>query len=129
MLNGRRSLSAAIAALLGLSAMQSIPATPAGRGQRGLKNIVGPATNWPSGKVHKRRSHYPDGQHAKLPKARKHKQHVHPLRDDNGAYTLTGFHGALPEIVGYDGAGECIVEMRSVSRRMWLAGISAQRGY
>lgn len=110
MLNGRQSLSAAIAALLGLSAMQSIPTTPAGRGQRGLKNIVGPATNWPSGKVHKRRSDYPDGQHAKLPKARKHKQHVHPCRDEIGVFTKVGRF--------VDG-----------SRRIWLAGISAQRGY
>jgi hypothetical protein len=54
---------------------------------------------------------------------------LHPLRDDNGAYTLTGFHGSLPEIVGYETSGECIVEMRPVPRRIWLAGVSAQRGY
>ena len=46
---------------------------------------------------------------AKLAEVRKHKQHKHPLRDEHGAYTLTGRyeHG----------------------RRVWLAGISAQRGY
>ena len=104
-------------AAMGASAQASAPASaPAAgrRGQPGLKNIVGPATNWPSGKIHKRRSHYPDGQCAKFPKARKHKQHVHPLRDEHGAYTLTG---AL------------IRTEEGVTRRKWLAGISAQRGY
>ncbi len=50
-------------------------------------------------------------------------------RDEFGAYTLTGFHGALPSIVGYNDSGEGQVEMRDVPRRKWLAGISAQRGF
>ena len=50
-------------------------------------------------------------------------------RDDFGAYTLIGFHGALPQIVRYTESGECEVEMREVPRRKWLAGISAQRGF
>lgn len=115
-------------AAMGASAQASAPAAGR-RGQPGLKNIAGPATNWPSGKIHKRRSHYPDGQCAKFPKARKRKQHVHPLRDEHGAYTLTGFGGMVPQIVGYESSGECIVEMRDIPRRKWLAGISAQRGY
>ncbi len=51
------------------------------------------------------------------------------LRDEHGAYTLTGFNGRLPTIVGYDKHDECVIEMRDVPRRKWLAGISAQRGY
>ena len=51
-----------------------------------------------------------DGQHPKFAKARVHKQHKHQLRDGHGAYTLTGNNPFAP-------------------RRMWLAGISAQRGY
>lgn len=63
-------------------------------------------------------------------KTRKHKQHQHPLRDEHGAYTLTGFRGMLPEVVGQDGVtGEFVIEMRYFSARKWLAGISAQRGY
>jgi hypothetical protein len=55
------------------------------------------------------------GQHPKFPKARVHKQAKHPQRDEHGAYTLVG-RGELPNGIT-DG------------RRMWLAGISAQRGY
>ncbi len=51
------------------------------------------------------------------------------LRDEHGAYTLTGFNGRLPTIVGYDKHDECVIEMRDVPRRKWIAGISAQRGY
>ncbi len=50
-------------------------------------------------------------------------------RDEFGAYTLTGFHRALPTIVSYDESGECQIDMRDVPRRKWLAGISAQRGF
>lgn len=110
-------------AAMGASAQASAPAAGR-RGQPGLKNIVGPATNWPSGKIHKRRSHYPDGQCAKFPKARKHKQHVHPLRGDNGAYTLVGAKQSepFPSHVAQHSEGNTF-------RRIWLAGISAQRGY
>jgi len=58
------------------------------------------------------------GQHPKLAPARAHKQHKHPLRDEHGAYTLVGRirpTGAFAEWV--------------VTRRVWLAGISAQRWY
>lgn len=45
---------------------------------------------------------------------------IHPLRDENGAYTRTGrgfcFGGAY---YPHDSSG----------RRIWLAGISAQRGF
>lgn len=41
---------------------------------------------------------------------RKHVQHQHELRDVNGAYTLVGSNPYS-------------------KRRMWLAGVSAQRGY
>jgi len=50
----------------------------------------------------------------KFAKPRKHKQHTHPIRDAHGAHTLVGRKFAFN--------GETI-------RRMWLAGLSAQRGY
>lgn len=49
---------------------------------------------------------------------RKHVQHKHPLRDINGAFTYVG-RDPLKRI-GRDG---------KEIRRVWLAGISAQRGY
>lgn len=52
----------------------------------------------------------------KFPKARAHKQHKHPLRDGHGAYTLIGRTGEAHA----DG---------SEVRRIWLGGISSQRGY
>jgi hypothetical protein len=58
---------------------------------------------------------YDNGQHPQFPKDRVHKQHKHSLRDEHGAYTLVG-RDQMPG-TGFDG------------RRMWLAGISAQRGY
>lgn len=45
-------------------------------------------------------------QKPKPQKVRKHVQHKHPLRDQHGAYTYTGD-----------------------PRRVWLAGVSAQKGY
>lgn len=58
------------------------------------------------------------GQHPKFPKDRKHKQHEHK-RDANGmAYTL----------VGRDPFRALNVDGTEV-RRVWLGGISAQRGY
>jgi len=42
--------------------------------------------------------------------ARKRKQHAHPLSDAHGAYTLVGNNPFM-------------------ARRMWLAGVSAQRGF
>jgi hypothetical protein len=64
------------------------------------------------------------GQHPKLPKDRAHKQHKHPLRDDHGAYTLVGKARQTMEYVEGVAVGYAMTE-----RRMWLAGISAQRGY
>lgn len=59
------------------------------------------------------------GQAPKFPKDRKHKQHEHPLRGPNGdAFTLVG-RDPLRRI-NQDG---------TEVRRMWLGGISAQRGY
>lgn len=58
-------------------------------------------------------------QRLKAGKVRKHKQYRHPLRDQYGdAYTQVG-RDPLKRI-GRDG--------KSI-RRVWLAGISAQRGY
>lgn len=51
-------------------------------------------------------------------KVRKHKQYRHPLRDQYGAFTQVG-RDPLKRI-GLDG---------KPIRRVWLAGISAQRGY
>jgi hypothetical protein len=62
---------------------------------------------------------YATGQHPKFPKDRVHKQHKHPLRDENGAYTLVG--RGKP-------SSQAFASLMSL-RRMWLAGISAQRGY
>jgi hypothetical protein len=70
-------------------------------------------------RVDKRRSAGPDA-HAEKPaapgpkfaKLRKHKQRRHPLQDAHGAYTLIGKDVPL-----------------GPSRRKWLGGISAQRGY
>ena len=49
----------------------------------------------------------------KFSKPRKHKQHVHPLRDEHGAFTLIGRAPHTLDRV----------------RRIWVAGISAQRGF
>jgi hypothetical protein len=74
------------------------------------------------------------GQRPKFPKARVHKQHKHPLRDDHGAFCLTGkpyslegVHPTSREVVltGWvDGE-----QFGNTVQRKWLAGISAQRGY
>jgi hypothetical protein len=64
---------------------------------------------------------YATGQHPKFPKDRVHKQHKHPLRDEHGAYTLVGrapIAQHAPDNI-----------KQHMPRRMWLAGISAQRGY
>jgi hypothetical protein len=50
---------------------------------------------------------------------RKHKPHQHPLRDDRGAVTLVG--RPHPFLI----AGQLLHN----GRRVWLAGISAQRGF
>lgn len=57
-------------------------------------------------------------QRLKASKVRKHKQYRHPLRDQYGAFTQVG-RDPLKRI-GRDG---------KPIRRVWLAGISAQRGY
>jgi hypothetical protein len=54
-------------------------------------------------------------------RARKHKQYAHPLRDAHGAYTLAGRHPAYRLLD--------LTELPHMGRRVWLAGISAQRGY
>lgn len=54
----------------------------------------------------------------KFAKTRTRKQHQHPLRDQHGAYVLVG----QPPY-----AADAINPNRG--RRIWLAGISAQRGY
>lgn len=79
-------------------------------------------TTAPSGTIH-RKPRGDSGQHPKLAKARKHKQHVHPLRDGNGAYTLVG-STITDRVSVVDG-----IERWRVERMQWLAGISAQRGY
>lgn len=63
------------------------------------------------------------GQHPKFPKARVHQQHKHPLRDEHGAYTLVGRNTFVPSAQPWD-QDEWVP-----GRRVWLAGISAQRGY
>jgi hypothetical protein len=55
------------------------------------------------------------GQRPKFAKERQHRPASHPLRDGHGAYTLVG-RGEMPNGIT-DG------------RRIWLGGISAQRGY
>ena len=62
----------------------------------------------------------------KFAKPRKHVEHVHPLRDEHGAYTLTGrnrktFFTWKSGRVDHTGW--------LPGRRTWLAGVSAQRGY
>jgi hypothetical protein len=57
----------------------------------------------------------------KFAKARAHKQHKHPLRDEHGAYTLVG----RPRGYGRNDTSE----LPNFGRRIWLGGISAQRGY
>jgi hypothetical protein len=68
----------------------------------------------PSGKVH-RKPRGDSGQRPKFAKGRKRKQHVHPLRDEIGAYTLVGRNP--------------LNHPDEPPRRKWLAGISAQLGY
>lgn len=58
---------------------------------------------------------YATGQYPKLAEARIRKQHKHPARDQHGAYTLVG-RDAMPN-------------GQTDGRRMWLGGISAQRGF
>lgn len=93
------------------------PTTPRSS-KRGV--ICGPATNWPSNtgpskrdkhraEVASRKTPAPS---AKFERQRKRRPHNHPLRDDEGAFTLTGARDPrLP-----------------FGRRIWLAGISSQRG-
>ncbi len=53
---------------------------------------------------------------------------LHPLRDDNGAYTLIG--SRLKAGPGADKmTGVSLGAIPHNGRRIWLAGISAQRGY
>lgn len=83
---------------------------------------------------------YETGQHPKLAPQRVHKQHKHQLRDEHGAITLVGgtytvegeglqptsrehLLGGVFEGVGAGGRTEY------TARRIWLGGISAQRGY
>ena len=61
----------------------------------------------------------------KAAKPRKRKQHVHPLKDAHGAYTLIGKERTLIRCIV--DSGTCFEEQEP--RRVWLAGISAQRGY
>lgn len=110
-------LAAMIAALTGANALPNMLPIKA-RGQRGMRDIIGPATNWPSGKIH-RKPRGDTGQRPKFAKQRKHKQHTHPLRDEHGAFTLVGRSNDEPSSILVDGQ----------FRRKWLAGISAQRGY
>lgn len=129
-------LGSALAALLMSAAAAGLhvpaAAAPTGRATKKLRDVVGPATNWPSGKVHKRRSHYPDGQHPKFPKERKRRQHVHALRDEHGAFTLVGarHHGHRGPLQNMRSDHPTLGAMSvQAGRRVWLAGISAQRGY
>lgn len=52
-------------------------------------------------------------------KPRKHKQHTHPLRDEHGAFTLVGRSNDEPSSILVNGQ----------FRRIWLGGVSAQRGF
>ena len=61
----------------------------------------------------KRRKGLPAIAAPKFDVPRKHKPAQHPLRDDIGAYTLTGAHLCEPR--------------QGQTRRKWVAGISAQR--
>jgi len=77
-----------------------------------------------------------NGQHPQFPKARVHKQAKHPQRDKHGAYTCVGpvvhfepgFDGVPVDDAGYRVMGGSS-EGDWYGRRIWLAGISAQRGY
>lgn len=127
MLNPRQTsklglLAAMVAAISGTASLMSVP-TIKTRGQRGMRDIIGPATNWPSGKAH-RKPRADTGQHPKFAKPRKHKQHVHPLRDDHGAFTLVGRSKVVSTTINADGDFTDWMQ-----RRKWVAGISAQRGY
>lgn len=81
-----------------------------------------------------------NGQHPKFVAERVHTQHKHPLRDEHGAYTLTGgFYtiegeGVRPSsrehVLGGVFCGPGVDENSEyTARRKWLAGISAQRGF
>lgn len=70
----------------------------------------------------------------KFAKERKRKQYGHPLRDEHGAIT---FVGKPYELIGVKPSSrEFVIEGGSdhgerfyTVRRIWLAGISAQRGF
>lgn len=120
-------LAAMIAALTGANALPNMPPIKA-RGQRGMRDIIGPATNWPSGKIH-RKPRGDTGQHPKFAKQRKRTraQPIYP-RDEYGAVTLTG--AKMHYIDPYREPSLPVVEIHAgFCRRIWLAGISAQRGY
>jgi hypothetical protein len=94
-----------------------------------LKDAIGPASNWPRGKIHRKHPPRDRGQHPKLDTPRKHKQHTHPMRDEHGAFTLVGRarikHEPSPAVDGLVSASRVV----EIQRRKWLAGISAQRGF
>lgn len=63
----------------------------------------------------------------KFPEPRRRKPHEHPHRDGNGVVTLVGRN--FPRTWVGPGTGAKRVVGWSPGRRVWLAGISAQRGY
>lgn len=101
-----------------------------------------PTYNWPDRhKAAQRKSRralrverVSQSQATKPVKLRKHKQHVHRMRDAHGAYTLTGgtaeFMNCPSDPRWHQFGASRDNELTSWhGRRMWLAGISAQRGF
>ncbi|HUM36194.1 MAG TPA: hypothetical protein PLQ85_04915 [Anaerolineae bacterium] len=113
------------------SAGPSFSAHPGGqphlpRGQGPARGLIGEHVdlNTLGGKSKSRRDRHralaaqskPEVPKAKFKKDRAHRVTVSPLQDDVGAYTLVG-RNHLHQLNG------------KPPRRMWLAGISAQRGF
>lgn len=87
-----------------------------------------PAASWRGATAPKRRAKktsYGQGlknHFARQQRDRMQAKKIHPLRDERGAFTLVG-RGAAQE------HSEGFVQHQLRTRRMWLGGISAQRGY
>lgn len=72
-----------------------------------------------------RRAGESQAQHRERQRTERRMCALHPLRDENGAYTLVGATHNEPFL---NGTAQHVAA-NGQARRIWLAGISAQRGY
>lgn len=142
MRNSRPFFSALMAGLLASvgAATQAGPASPPAtkRQPKGMRNLGATLHHAHSGtytrdagrKARRDAKRGDQGQRPKLAKERVRKAHQHPLRDQRGAFTLVGrepLSAVLSDGVLITRDGKPRYGARN--GRIWLAGISAQRGY